>query len=125
MEPGDAGLHDARRTGNKEIMEAFPPIPEWVQLETRVAQILTEQELHGWHFDEEAAWKLASTLRSELERIDSLLRKRHPFIPGQEFTPKRPNKTRGYVAGAPFTKLKDFNTTSRDHIAWVLATYYS
>ena len=105
-------------------MEAFPPLPEWVQLETQVAQILTEQELHGWYFDEQAAWKLASSLRSEYERIDSLLRKRHPFIPGEEFTPKRPNKTRGYVAGATFTKLKDFNPTSRDHIAWVLTTFY-
>ena len=105
-------------------MEAFPPIPEWVSLETRVAQILTEQELHGWYFDKNAAWQLASTLRSELESISELLLHRHPYVKGEEFTPKRPNKSRGYVAGATFTKLKDTNPTSRDHIAWILKEHY-
>ena len=105
-------------------METFPPIPEFVKLETRVAQILTEQELHGWYFDKDQAWKLASSLRSELESINELLLHRHPYIPGDEFTPKRANKTKGYVAGAPFVKLKDFNPTSRDHIAWILKDKY-
>ena len=105
-------------------MEAFPTLPEFVKLETQVAQILTEQELHGWYFDTEAAWKLASSLRSELECITDVLLQRHPFIRGQEFTPKRSNKTKGYVEGATFTKLKDLNPTSRDHIAWILTTFY-
>ena len=106
-------------------MEAFPPLPEWLQMEHQVAHILTEQEQHGWYFDERSAWELASSLRTELESIDSLLRKRFPFVPGSEFTPKRPNKSRGYIAGASFTKLKDFNPTSRDHIAWILQTHTS
>ena len=105
-------------------MEAFPTLPEFVKLETRVAQILTEQELHGWYFDTEAAWKLASSLRSELECITDVLLNRHPFIPGEDFTPKRANRTKGYVAGATFTKLKDTNPTSRDHIAWILKEKY-
>ena len=36
-------------------MESLPPIPEWVSLEHQVAQILTQQEQHGWYFDESSA----------------------------------------------------------------------
>ena len=105
-------------------MDAFPTLPEWITVETRVAQILTEQELHGWYFDKDAAWRLASLLRSELEGINESLLHRHAYIPGDEFTPARNNKTRGYIEGAPFTKLIDFNPTSRDHIAWILKEKY-
>ena len=42
-------------------MEAFPTIPEWITLEHQVAQILTQQEQHGWHFDERAARELESS----------------------------------------------------------------
>ena len=48
-------------------MEAFPTIPEWITLEHQVAQILTQQELHGWYFDEQAARSLESSLRREYE----------------------------------------------------------
>jgi DNA polymerase I-like protein with 3'-5' exonuclease and polymerase domains len=95
-----------------------------VKLEHRAAQILTEQELHGWYFDEPAAWELESTLRRELEGISQVLRDRHPLIAGSEFTPRRPNKTQGYVTDASFTRLKELNPTSRDHIAWVMQTHY-
>ena len=105
-------------------METLFTIPEWITLEHRVAEILTEQELHGWYFDEPAAWQLESTLRRELEDLNQLLRNRYPYVEGSEFTPKRPNKTQGYVTGATFTRLKEFNPTSRDHIAWVMATYH-
>ena len=105
-------------------MRSLPPLPDWVALEHDVAQILSEQELHGWHFDTKAAWQLASTLRGELEHTCELLRHRHPFVKGSEFTPKRNNKTSGYVEGASFTKLKELNPTSRDHIAWILQTFH-
>jgi len=105
-------------------MRSFPPLPDWVALEHDVAQILTEQELHGWHFDTKAAWQLASTLRGELEQTCELLRNRHPFVKGSEFTPKRNNKTSGYVEGCTFTKLKELNPTSRDHISWILQTFH-
>ena len=105
-------------------MEAFPAIPEWVSLEHQVAQLLQTQEEHGWRFNERAAWELASSLQKELEETVELLRNRHPFVKASEFTPKRNNKTQGYVEGAPFTKLKEFNPTSRDHIAWILKTHY-
>ena len=105
-------------------MEAFPKIPEWVTLEHQVAQILTKQEQHGWYFDEQAARELESTLRREYEETTQLLRNRHPFVKGSEFTPKRANARAGYVEGATLTKLKDFNPTSRDHISWILQTHY-
>lgn len=105
-------------------MRSFPPLPDWVALEHDVARILSEQELHGWYFDTKAAWQLASTLRGELEQTCELLRNRHPFVKGSEFTPKRNNKTSGYVEGASFTKLKELNPTSRDHIAWILQTFH-
>ena len=105
-------------------MRPLPPIPEWITLEHEAQRILTEQELHGWYFDERAAWELASALQKELEEAHEVLRKRHPFVKGAEQTPKRNNKTQGYVLGATFTRLKEFNPTSRDHVAWILKTFY-
>ena len=105
-------------------MEAFPQIPEWILMEHQVAQILTQQEIHGWYFDEQAARELESSLRKEYEDITQVLRNRHPFVRGSEFTPKRSNKRSGYVEGCTFTRLKDFNPTSRDHISWILQTHY-
>ena len=104
-------------------MRTLPPLPPWLQLEHKVAQILTEQEQHGWYFDERAAWELESTLRNELQETHKILRDRYPFVSGPLFTPKRNNKTKGYIAGATFTKLKELNPTSRDHIAWILKTH--
>ena len=105
-------------------MRTFPTLPEWVVLEHQVAQILTEQEQHGWYFNEKAARELESSLRRKYEDTCQVLRDRHPFIAGAEFTPKRANRTKGYVEGAPFTKLKELNPTSRDHISWILQTHY-
>ena len=95
-------------------------IPDFIKLELDVATILTQQELHGWTFDETAARELESTLLRELEGFTQLLRNRYLYVRYREFTPKRPNRTLGYVAGAPLTKLKEFSPTSRDHIAWVM-----
>ena len=104
-------------------MRPFPPIPEWVALEHQVAEILTKQESHGWYFDEPNAWELESALAQELRDTTEALRARFPFVPGAEFTPKRNNRTQGYVEGATFTRLKEFNPSSRDHIAWILTTH--
>ena len=104
-------------------MQTFPQIPDWVTLEHQVAQILTQQEIHGWYFDELSARKLESTLRTEYEKTTQVLRERFPFVAGQEFTPKRNNSRQGYFEGCPLTKLKELNPTSRDHIAWILRTH--
>ena len=123
-------------------MRTLPPLPDWVQLEHTVAQLMTKQELHGWCFDERAAWQLASALQKELEETKEVLRQRHPFVEGSTFNPKRNNKTQGYFQGTGVTKeidlgthkqlveecsstrLKELNPTSRDHIAWILSTFY-
>tara|TARA_Y100000593_G_scaffold17566_1_gene35188 strand:- start:1611 stop:2057 length:447 start_codon:yes stop_codon:yes gene_type:complete len=105
-------------------MRPLPQIPDFVTFEHQVAQILTQQEIHGWYFDERAAWELESALRKEFEETTQLLRNRHPFIGGQEFTPKRDNRTQGYIKGAKFTRIKELNPTSRDHITWILTTQY-
>ena len=105
-------------------MQPFPQIPEWVLLEHQVAQILTQQEIHGWYFNERQARELESTLRRELEQTSNLLRSKHAFVAGALFTPKRNNRTQGYVDGAEFQRLKELNPTSRDHIAWILQTHY-
>ena len=104
-------------------MPTFPPLPDWVQLEHQVAHILQKQEEHGWYFDERAAYELESTLRGEMEEATEVLRRKFGFVAGTVFTPKRNNRTQGYVQGCPFTKLKQLNPTSRDHIAWILQTH--
>jgi len=104
-------------------MGTLPQIPEWILFEHQVATILTQQELHGWHFNEQEARELESSLRREMEDTTSLLRRQYPFVAGTVFTPKRNNRTQGYIEGASFTRLKELNPTSRDHIAWILQTH--
>ena len=104
-------------------MAPLPPLPDWISLEHDVAKILQDQELHGWYFNERLAWELESSLRSELRQTEELLRDSYPFVAGSEFTPKRNNGPAGYVEGCTFTRLKDTNPTSRDHISWILQTY--
>ena len=101
-------------------MRPLPQIPDWLLLEHQVAEILTEQEIHGWYFDESKGQQLESHLRREMEELVEILRKQFPLIGGKMFTPKRDNTTQGYKAGAELQRLVEFNPTSRDHIAWIL-----
>lgn len=91
-----------------------------MNLEMRVQEVLTRQELHGWAFNEQAAQELEITLRRELESLVEKARQRNPYVPGVEFTPKVNNKIKGYVKGATFTKVHQFNPSSREHIAWAM-----
>ena len=103
-------------------MPTFPPLPDWVQLEHQVAQILQKQEEHGWYFTNEQPTS-SNQLSEENGRSYRILRRKYGFVSGAVFTPKRNNRTQGYVQGCPFTKLKQLNPTSRDHIAWILKTH--
>ena len=105
-------------------MRPLSPLPDWVALEHSVAQILTEQEHHGWYFDEPKSYELESSLRTEMEELTRLLRRQHPYVAGTLFTPKRDNRTLGYVEGCEIQRLKELNPTSRDHIAWILTTHH-
>jgi len=101
-------------------MRALPPLPDWCTLEHQVQKILTEQQIHGWTFDEQKAQQLESHLRREMEELTEVLRRQFPYVGGALFTPKRDNRTQGYVEGCEIQRLKEFNPTSRDHIAWIL-----
>ncbi len=54
-------------------MRTLPPLHDADRLEHRVAEILTEQEIHGWTFDEQKSQQLESHLRREMEERCSLL----------------------------------------------------
>ena len=119
-----AGLLRTRCNRYKETLETLSTLPEWISLEHEVAILLQQQEEHGWFFNERAARELEQTLRTELEETRELLRNRHPYVAGSLFTPKRANRTLGYVEGAQSIRLKEFSPTSRDHISWILQTHY-
>ena len=99
-------------------METFPEIPEAVQLEHSVAELMAAQEAVGWPFNVRKAQELENTLLTSLESLRECAGGLCYAVPGNLFTPKRDNKTQGYVAGAEMQRLKDFNPSSRDHIAW-------
>ena len=104
-------------------MRPLSPLPDWCALEHRVQDILTKQEIHGWYFDEQKAQQLESSLRREMEETQAILCGQFPFVAGPLFTPKRDNSTQGYRAGCEIQRIKEFNPTSRDHIAWILTTH--
>ena len=93
-------------------------------MEHQVAYILQQQEENGWYFDERGAQELESTLRRELEETTRVLREQYPYCAGALFTPKRDNSRQGYIKGAELQRLKEFNPTSRDQIAWILQTHF-
>ena len=105
-------------------MRTLPPLPDWCSLEHQVAEILTKQEIHGWYFNESKALELESSLRGEMEETQRLLRGQFPFVAGSLFTPKRDNATQGYREGCEIQRIKEFNPTSRDLIAWILTTHF-
>jgi hypothetical protein len=94
-----------------------------VKLEMDMALLMTQQEASGFRFDMDAAERVRDELTNEMQTLLGIIKSRYPFVPGKVFTPKRANKTKGYVAGAPFTKLEEFNPTSRQNIAWALQTF--
>ena len=94
-----------------------------VSLEMKMASLMAQQEASGFRFDVGAAEQVRSELQDEATQIEQTIRQRYMYVPGKVYTPKRANKTKGYIAGAPMTKLLDFNPTSRQHIAWALQTH--
>ena len=98
-------------------------LPDCVKLEMDLAALMAQQQASGFRFDVEAAERVRGELQSEMDELTSGLMQRYIYVPDKVATPKRSNRTKGHVAGAPFTKLKDFNPTSRQNIAWVLQTH--
>ena len=98
-------------------------IPDYVLLEMRMAELMSQQEASGFRFDMDAAVRVRTELQDEFDKLTETIKSTYLYVPGKVFTPKRADKKKGYVAGAPMTKLTDFNPTSRQHIAWALQTF--
>jgi DNA polymerase-1 len=98
-------------------------IPDYVILEMRMAELMSQQEASGFRFDTEAAIRVRGQLQDEFDQLTNKITSTYLYVPGKVFTPKRADKKKGYVAGAPMTRLTDFNPTSRQHIAWALQNF--
>ena len=98
-------------------------IPDCVSLEMKMAELMAQQEASGFKFDMDAAERVRENLACEAEKLEEKIQATYNYYPGKVFTPKRTSTKTGYVAGAPMTKLVDFNPTSRLHIHWALSTF--
>ena len=104
-------------------METFPEIPQAVVLEHEIALMMSQQKVTGWPFDVKKAQQLENTLLTRLEHLKDKSTKLCWCVPGNLFTPRRDNKKQGYFAGAEMQRLKEFNPSSREHIAWWFRTF--
>ena len=91
---------------------------EPIETEHKLAEIMSWQETVGFPFDVAAAQRLEGKLRTELETLSDEMRSTFRDVDGGVMTPKRSNAPRNLYKDAPFCKLKEFNPTSRHHIAW-------
>ena len=95
---------------------------ESINFEHSIAQICHEIGTEGWYFDTEKAGQLYAKLVKEKNELTDSLKDLFPaWDVEEEFVPKRNNKTKGYIAGEPFIKVKqvEFNPTSRKQIGSV------
>ena len=104
-------------------MDTFSKIAESVVLEHQIADLMSQQKTTGWPFDVQKAQELENTLLTRLEKLRSQAESICTYVPGNLFTPRRDNQKQGYVAGAEMQRLKDFNPSSREHIAWWFKTF--
>jgi DNA polymerase I-like protein with 3'-5' exonuclease and polymerase domains len=101
--------------------------PEALALEMEFQKVITEQEITGIPFDVKAAEQLYVELAAKREELITKLKEIFPPKRVESvFIPKTNNKTRGYVKGVPFTKVKyvEFNPGSRQMIAERLIEKY-
>ena len=104
-------------------MDTFSKIAESVVLEHQIADLMSQQKTTGWPFDVRRAQELENTLLTRLEKLRLQAESICTYVPGNLFTPRRDNQKQGYVAGAEMQRLKDFNPSSREHIAWWFKTF--
>lgn len=107
---------------NKLIAKEYSTVA--IQLEHEAQWLMSQQERNGFPFDEAKARELEVTLRSRAAILDAQLRKAVPPIPDKIFIPKKDNKARGYKAGVPVQKYKDFNPNSRQQIEWIITKHF-
>ena len=110
-----------------KLVELFQPKMEQyakpIAIEHDLARIMSWQERKGFPFDVPKAHKLESKVRQELDTLSDEMRSTFVWVDGGNFIPARPNKNKGYVKGAEFCRLKEFNPTSRQHIAFAFENY--
>ena len=91
-----------------------------IELEHRVAQIIQKQHERGFKINVVEAYELQSKFQEDMNNLTSKVRETFPPLKiEEEFIPKSNNKSRGYVKGVPFIKVKykEFNLGSRQQIA--------
>jgi len=98
-----------------------------LKLEHNFALAINKQIRAGVPFDVDACIDLVDDLREKEAQLETQLKEIFPPIEHRTwFTPKVNNKTRGYVKGVPFEKVRheEFNPGSRDQIADRLKAKY-
>lgn len=98
-----------------------------LKLEHDFAACIEAQVRTGFPFDVDAALDLVDDLKTKETKLQTHLKQIFPPIEHKEiFIPKVNNKTRGYVKGVPFEKirLEEFNPGSRQQIVSRLQQKY-
>jgi len=93
---------------------------ESIELEHKVAKIIQRQHKKGFMIDVVGAHMLQAKFQEDMNELQTIVRKTFPPLKIEtEFIPKSNNKSRGYVKGVPFIKVKykEFNLGSRQQIA--------
>ena len=91
-----------------------------LRLEHDIRSVVSKQEKNGFYLDQQKAMELRAKLEDQAEDIEKNAHKTFPPLQREEeFVPKVNNKTRGYVKGAPFTKVSydELNLASRKQTA--------
>ena len=91
-----------------------------IELEHKVAQIIQKQHERGFKINVVEAYELQSKFQEDMNDLTTKVRQTFPPMKiEEEFIPKSNNKSRGYVKGVPFIKVKykEFNLGSRQQIA--------
>lgn len=102
-------------------------------LEHKAQWLIAQMGRNGFPFDIEGAHELEGTLRADLAVEESKILQAVPTVPDKwdeegrpipSLIPKRDNKTKGYIAGVPVFREKDFNYGSRKQLEYVIKHHY-
>ena len=106
--------------------EGFSPLA--VALEMACQALCCRMERNGWPLDVRKAEELYSRLCQRRHELEKELEAAFPpwRVRLEDFVPKRNNSTKGYIAGVPVERweTREFNPSSRDHIADRLTDKY-
>ena len=103
-------------------------IESTLKLEHDFAIAIEKQIKSGFPFDVDKAYELIDTLNKRKDILETELKNIFPPIEHEEwFVPKVNNKTRGYIKGQPFRKVRieEFNPGSRQQIVERLKVKYN